>query len=158
MPRELSDELCTLIFEDRISNSLLTLYHDMPTTEMRIGYANEQIVRKGNKVENRSVETRIKYALKILRGFKEGDFTKGKNQPISADPKSPLYDPAWKAIVKKYAADVLELLAIRVFEVSVVFKTPEAEEADAAEEAPAEDDPAADAAGKVTEGKDENPL
>ena len=153
MPRELSDELCELVLEDRISNSQITLYHDMPTTEDRIGYANEQVVRKGNKVQNRTGETRIKYALKILKGFKEGDFTKGKNQPISADPQSPLYDPAWKAIIKKYAADILELLAIRVFEVSVAYNIPEPEEPEAAE-----DEPAADAAGKVTEGRDENPL
>jgi hypothetical protein len=159
MPRELSDERCELVLDDRISNSKITLYYEMPTTEDRIGYTNEQLVRRGNKVKNQTGETRIKYALKILKGFRDGDFTKGKSQPIASDPQSPHYDPAWKAIVKKYAADILELLAIRVFEVSVVFNTPEAEEPESEEDAAVEA-PAAEIGGAAPakEGKEEHPL
>jgi hypothetical protein len=141
MPRQLNNDPCEVTFLDRLSNSNITLSYRMPTTEERIKYANEQIVRKDGKIKNNAGETRIKYGLTILTGFKEGDFTKGENQPISADPKSPHYDPAWKTIIKQYASDIVSMLAVHVFEASVVSSVPDADDTDGGQEDKPETDP-----------------
>lgn len=127
MPRTLNDQRCEVTFFDRLSNSKITLYYRMPTTEERIAYANAQILRKDGKVKNNTGEARIKYGLAILTGFKDGDFEKGENQPLSADPKSPHYDPAWKTVIKQYASDIVSLLAVHVFDASVI-TVPDADE------------------------------
>jgi len=134
MPRELNDSPCEVTFLDRISNSKITLYYRMPDTEERIAYANAQIIRKGGKVINNQGEARIKYGLAILTGFRDGAFAKGKDQPLSANPQSPNYDPAWKAPVKRYASDIVALLAVHVFEASVVTHTPDAEDEEEVED------------------------
>jgi len=133
MPRTLNDQPCEVTFFDRISNSKITLHYRMPTTEERIAYANEQIIRKGGKIKNNAGEARIKFGMKILTGFKDGDFEKGENQPLSADTKSPNYDAAWKTIIKQYASDVVALLCVHVFEASVVTQTPDADDDDGEE-------------------------
>jgi hypothetical protein len=55
----------------------------------------------------------------ILTGIKDGDFEKGKNQPLSSDPNSPHYDPEWKSILQKHAPDIIEMLAVTVFDTSL---------------------------------------
>lgn len=128
MARQLSDRHSEITILDRLSTddagnpTEITLYYDMPTTEDRVGYANEQITRKGNQVINNLIPTRIKYGLKILRGFKEGAFCDDSGRPISSDPGSPNYNAAWKTLVKKYAADIVQLLAVHVFENSAAVK------------------------------------
>jgi hypothetical protein len=136
MGRILDDEPGILKLNDRISNSTLTLEYRMPTTAERATYSNALVTRRGNKFEYHYTETRVKYGLIILTGFADGDFYKTKEKPLSWKPESPDYDPKWKAIVKAKASDVLELLAIHVFELSVV-KTPDAAE----DEVPDEKDP-----------------
>jgi hypothetical protein len=133
MPRELSNERCEMEFEDRISNCTITFYYRIPDTDERVAYASEQIVRKGNKVENKTGETRLKYGLKILTGFKKGDFTVAR-KPFAWDPADPDYNPAWKTLVKAFASDLLAALAVMVFEVSAVAKQPEEEAPPAGEE------------------------
>jgi hypothetical protein len=125
MPRELNDERCEVTFDDRISNSKITLYYRMPTSEERIAYQNAQIIRQGNKVKNNVGEARQKYGLALLVGFKDGCFSKAKNQPLSSDPQSPHYDPEWKAYIKKYASDIINLLAVHAFDASVFTETNE---------------------------------
>ena len=153
MPRQLNDKPCEVTFQDRLSTdrdgnpSKITLYYHLPTTEDRIGYANAQIVRQGNTVKNNMGEARLKYGLKILAGFKDGDFEKDDRQPMSSDPASPNYDPGWKARIRQYASDIVSLLAIHVFDASVVTSEPDT---------PAEVD--SDAAKDGVEDRDENPL
>ena len=142
MPRLLNDQLCKVTFLDRISNSKLTMHYHMPSTADRIAYANEQIIRKDGKIKNNAGEVRIKYGLRILAGFDDGDFEKGNNQPLSWDPKSPHYDPAWKTIIKQYASDVVSMLAVHVFEASVMAHTPDDDEEN----------------GEVPEDKEKDPL
>lgn len=153
MSKPVADERCELIMADKISQTKIRTFYDLPTTEDRINYSNEQIVRKGGRVVNRTGETRIKYGLKIITGIEDyGD--KGKRVPVSSDLNSPNYNPAWKVFLRTYRADILSLLAVHVFEASVTTVDPEEEEAEAAEDAPA-----ADAGGKEgAEDKNENPL
>jgi hypothetical protein len=161
MPREMSNERCELEFDDKLGSPdahgkrTLTLYYRLPETDERVGYANEMFVRKGNKIENRNWETRLKYGLKILTGFKEGDFTIDK-KPYSWDPQSPIYNAGWKAIIKKYGSDLVSLLSMQVFEVSAMPKQPETDKEDLPKEEDGESEGEIPAAG--SEGKDKSPL
>ncbi|MDY7034561.1 MAG: hypothetical protein SV375_00135 [Thermodesulfobacteriota bacterium] len=119
MARELSEELNELKVQDNISNSSIVLYYRTPTTEENIQYTNESIVRRRNKITSRLGEARQKFGLKILEGFRAGDFTKkidGRSVPLASDPKSNEYDPEWKILIAKHAPDIIEILAIHAFE------------------------------------------
>jgi hypothetical protein len=126
MPRLLNNAPCSITFYDKISDSKITLFYRLPTTDERIKYANSGISRKGNKIESTIGENRIDYGEKILTGFKEGAFEKSPGVLLSSDPKSSNYDENWKTIVKNYAADVLAALAVFVFEGSLVADEPDA--------------------------------
>lgn len=123
MARRLGDELNEMRFQDNLSGTEIVLLYRMPTTKERVAYTNEAYQRKGRKMINRTVETRMKYGLKILGGFREGDFEKkmpdGKWGPIASDPASSDYFPGWKEHVETYASDLVEHLALRVFDMPV---------------------------------------
>ena len=123
MARRLGDELNEMRFQDNLSGTEIVLLYRMPTTKERVAYTNEAYQRKGRKIINRSVEIRMKYGMAILGGFREGDFEKkmpdGKWAPIAGDPASEHYFPEWKAHIEKYASDLVEHLALRVFDMPV---------------------------------------
>ena len=129
MPRLLNDKPCEVTFFDRISDSKITLFYRLPTTEERVGFANGLVTRRGNKIDTSMGQARLKYAGLILLGFKDGSFSTDKG-PLSSDEKSPHYDPAWKTFIRQYAQDVLQMLAIHVFEASVVTSEPDEAEED----------------------------
>lgn len=118
MPRRLSDDN-ELVIQDNISGTTIVLKHRLPTTKERTGYANNSFQRSRNKVKSRVNETRLNYGLKILTGFRDGDFEierDGKWVPIASESQSPNYVEDWKLQVKQYGADLVEVLAARVFE------------------------------------------
>lgn len=120
MPRILTSAPNTLDIRDRISDSTIRLYYRMPTTEEHSAFQNEGVQRKGRKVVTRFPQTRVKYGLKILTGFRAGDFCVpgdgGDPKPIASDPDHPDYLPEWKAMVEKLAGDIVQVLAAHVFE------------------------------------------
>jgi hypothetical protein len=124
MGRILNDKPCEVTFLDRISDSKITLTYRMPTTDERVAYANSLVTRRGTKVESGMGEARLKYGAKILLGFKDGSFETDKG-PLSCDQNSPNYDPAWKTFISKYAQDIIIMLAVHVFEASVVTSEPD---------------------------------
>ena len=126
MPRLLNDKPCEVTFFDRISDSKISLSYRLPTTEERVAYANSLVTRRGSKIDTSMGQARLKYAALILLGFKDGSFETDKG-PLSCDEKSPHYDPAWKTFIRQYAQDVLIMLAIHVFEASVVTSEPDDE-------------------------------
>lgn len=129
MARRLGDELNEMRFQDNLSGTEIVLLYRMPTTRERIAYTNESFQRKGRKLINRAVQTRMKFGLAILEGFREGDFEaqiSGEWKPIASDPGAENYNPTWKDHVEKYASDLIEYLAIRVFDMPV--QTPEEQE------------------------------
>ena len=134
MPRRLSDDLNTLDIIDNLSGCTLRLSYRMPTTSERVAYQNKAIRRRGNKIEVRSAEARLEAGLGILAGIREGDFERkdatGQYVSLSCDPNSPHYDANWKKIVGKYAPDVVEALAGRVFDGGVSIEDAEGDEAD----------------------------
>ncbi len=126
MPRLLNDKKpCEVTFFDRISDSKLTIFYRLPTTVERVGYTNSLATRRGNKIESNVGTARLKYGTAIMLGFKDGDFEKEEGKPMASDPKSPNYDPEWKTFVRQYAQDVIEMLAMHVFESSLVSDEPD---------------------------------
>lgn len=117
--RILSNEPCVVKCNDNIAGGFFTLKYHLPTTDERIQYTNSQVSRKGGKIESIMGNTRMDFGYRIFDGFADGDFGKDKNTPISSDPASPIYDPEWKEIVRKYSGDVIAWLAAHVFENSL---------------------------------------
>ncbi len=139
MARRLGGD-CELTIQDNVSNSEITLKYRVPEPDELIKYRNGQTQRKRNKIIDCSAENRQKWGAKILTGVGDGSFEKkvdGSWVPISSDPKSPNRDPEWKEQVKKQAPDLIETLAVYVFDASSMPIAPEenTEEAD-----PEEDD------------------
>lgn len=124
MPRRLTDEPNELRIHDNISGSEILLFYRMPTTAERAAYANEMFRRVGRKVKISVGEARQKHGLSILTGIREGDFeARGRNgecEPIASDPESGRFHPDWKEKVAAHASDLVELLAIRVFDAPAV--------------------------------------
>lgn len=119
MARILGAERNTLKVFDRISGTELEIYYREPTTEERAVYSNQTISRKGRKVKVQVGETRQKFGVRIMSGFRDGDFVApkdGKPVPIASDKDSPNYAENWKDLVLKHASDIIELLAAHVFE------------------------------------------
>lgn len=138
MPRRIGEEVNALEIHDNISNSDIVLHYRNPTTAERSGYANECIMRKRNRVEYRQAEARLKYGLKILTGFRAGDFERkpdGKWVPMSSEEGADNYFADWKEHLKKHAADLIMLLAAHVFDGSAEINDPD----DDNEDSPAED-------------------
>jgi len=119
MPRRLSDELNELWIEDNISGSRILLHYRMPTSKEAIRYTNELTQRKKNKIVIQFGETRQKLGAEILEGFRTGDFERmdgDRYVPMASDKTSEHYWPEWKEVIKQYAPDIIEALAIHVFE------------------------------------------
>lgn len=102
-------------FFDKISESDLTLFYRLPTVVERIKYSNEIYTRQNNKILL-NPEVRLEYALKIVTGIGENQFADTNNKPISSDNKNENFNPAWKSLLKESAAELLMVLAFRVFE------------------------------------------
>lgn len=118
MPRMLNDLPCEVTFRDNISNSEITLQYRLPTTAERVAYGNSAIIRRGKVTINNLGATRLKYGAAIITGFQEGAFATEKGV-LSPDPQSPHYDPDWKNKVMQFAPEIIQVLAMRVFENSL---------------------------------------
>lgn len=137
MARRLGDEPNELKIHDNISNSDIVLYFRTPTTAENVKYTNAIAQRKRNKIVSKLGETRQRFGAAILMGFREGDFEKKVGDsyvPIGSDETSKHYDTNWKALVMEKASDLVELLAVHVFEspAEVDDDEPEENEADEA--------------------------
>ncbi len=125
-----------LIIQDNISDSEIHLNYRMPGTKEIVSYRNGATKRVRNALVNRMGENRLEHGQKILTGFREGDFEKQVKEkwvPLASDPKSKNYDPEWKNIVSEQAADLIETLAVHVFDASSQVLAPVEDEADADE-------------------------
>lgn len=114
--RELgSSEKNKLTIKDARSGSEIELYYRNPTTTEIAGYQKSLVKKRGNKVIMNTHQTRLEFGLKVLTGFKEGDFgLDGK--PISSDTNSPAFRTDWKDVVATGAQDLILILARVVFE------------------------------------------
>lgn len=141
MARILGAEKNTLRLTDHISGSELELHYRLPDTRERVGYNNMFVRRQGNKVKMQATEARLKYGAKILLGFRAGDFADADGRPLASDPGEPGYREDWKDLVCAHAADIVEQLAIRVFDAPVSIGEDEDDDNDAADEEDNDEDP-----------------
>ncbi len=109
-----SDKTKLTVF-DAIGGGDVDLFYRMPTTKERTAYSSSLVKRKGNKIINKTGETRIRFGLDILTGVQDGYFSYG-GQPVSSDPNSPDYREDWKDLVEKTASDLISALSVTVFE------------------------------------------
>ncbi len=93
------------------------LYYRRPTTEEIISYNSRLFQKKNGKVINNVVPTRIEMGLRILTGLQDGVFTLN-GKPVSSDPNSPDYYPAWKDLLRQALSGTVANFAFRVFEVT----------------------------------------
>jgi hypothetical protein len=138
MARKLGETNNSVLIRDNLSETDVRLFYRIPTTAERVSYSNESFRRKGGKIINQAVETRLKYGLKIVTGIRDGDFERSVDNrwlPISSDPNHPDYAKDWKEFLEKYASDLVQLLSLRVFEASAqIAEEPEPEEPDNGED------------------------
>ncbi|MEN8134329.1 MAG: hypothetical protein ABFS18_02165 [Thermodesulfobacteriota bacterium] len=115
----------TAIFNDNIGGGQIHLYWRNPTTEERASYTNMSIQREGDELVVKKGEARQEYGLKILTGFRFGDFGQRvaaavggaeNEKSFSHEPDHPDYLENWKDLVLESGADLVELLAARVFD------------------------------------------
>jgi hypothetical protein len=128
MARRESSTKNLLLMQDNLSDSTLGLYYRTPTTKERQAYINKRSLRQGKKFIDNSAANRVDFGKRILTGLREGDFERAVDDgfvPFSTEEKSKNYFPEWKEWMEANCSDVLTMLAIRVFELSV---TPGTEE------------------------------
>jgi hypothetical protein len=106
---------------DSATGHEVELTHRLPTTSEEVEFQRKTFRRRERKsispedIAKNLAEIRIDFGLRIVTGFKEGDFgVDGK--PISSDPNSPLYWTEWKALLREKAPRILSALAVAVFE------------------------------------------
>jgi hypothetical protein len=124
----------SLIIDDSRSGTEIQLFYRNPLTEEEVAYQAALYRKHGKKVRLNSYEARLKYGLKILTGFREGDFGQD-GAPISADPASPYYRENWKDLLRDEAPDIVTTFAFAIFEgaradtgIDIGFGVDEAEE------------------------------
>lgn len=104
-----------MVINDARSGSEIELYYRNPTTQEEVEYQSKLFKRQGKKMLINAFSTRLEMGLKILTGFREGDFgIEGK--PISSDPQSQNYKENWKELLKENAADIITAFSFAVFE------------------------------------------
>lgn len=109
----------TLWIQDTVSGDKLGVKYRMPEPGELVSYRNGGTKRKGKRIVPCIGENRLKYGEKILTGVEDGSFERqkdGKWIPISSDPASEHYDPDWKPHVVEMAPDIIETLAVTIFD------------------------------------------
>ena len=104
-----------MTINDTRSGSEILVYYRNPTTEEEIAYQANLFRRKGKKMKIAAFNTRLRFGLKIINGFRDGDFGLA-GKPISSDPVSPNYREDWKSLISSQAPDILNAFAFAVFE------------------------------------------
>jgi hypothetical protein len=105
----------TIRVQDAISGSEIELYYRTPTTKEMVEYQRLLVKRVQGKTIYDAVNARLTMGLKILTGFREGDFG-FDGKPISSDPASPNYREDWKELLAESASDIITAFAFAVFE------------------------------------------
>jgi len=103
-----------ITINDTRSGTQIELTYRNPTTQEEIDYQAKAYRRKGKKFYV-NTGVKIKSALDILTGFREGDFGIDGKQ-ISSDPGSAHYCPEWKDLLLQCASHILIAFASAIFE------------------------------------------
>jgi len=101
--------------KDNISGSEIELSYRIPTPSELQQFYSSSIKRRGGKTISNAVEARLRFALNIITGFRDGDFGKD-GKPISSNPESDNYYSGWKKLLEEKAADILDAFVFTTFE------------------------------------------
>ena len=119
---------------DSATGQEVELSHRLPTAPEEVEFQQRTFRRRNKKnispedIARNLAEIRVDFGMRIVTGFKEGDFgVDGK--PISSDPGSTNFYPEWKNLLRDMAPRIVSALAVGVFEGGRV-QTPEEEEGD----------------------------
>jgi hypothetical protein len=103
-----------LAIQDPVSGTVINLHYRRPTSEERVAYQLSAFRLEGGERRFCLGETRLKFGLEILTGFKAGDFIiTGEGEEIPLDPAR---HPDWKERLAGEAADLISYLGQQVFE------------------------------------------
>jgi hypothetical protein len=114
MARILGDQGHTLMIQDPVSGSVITLHYRRPNSEERVAYQLSAFRLENGERRFCLGETRLKFGLEILTGFGAGDFVipeEGGETPLD-----PGRHPDWKGRLAEDAPDLVSYLAQQVFE------------------------------------------
>lgn len=109
----------------------ILLFYRTPTPEEQAAYQARMVKRQGKKMILNVYPTRLDFGLKVLTGFRTGDFG-FEGKPISSDPADAGYREDWKEIVRKGAHDIVTTMGRVVFENTSVDESAEIELEEAA--------------------------
>src|SRR3990172_4138175 len=119
---------------DSATGQEVELLHRLPTTSEEVEFQQRTFRRRDKKsispedIARNLAEIRVDFGLRIVTGFKDGDFgVDGKS--ISSDPGSNNFYPEWNNLLRDKAPRIISALAVAVFEGGRV-QTPEEEEGD----------------------------
>lgn len=106
---------------DSISGDEITLYFRTPSNSERQRYFADLWGRDGDNIKDNSQEARLNYGAEILMGIEDDEFgfkdADEKIKPFSSDPENKKnYRADWKELIKEHAPELVEFLALRVFE------------------------------------------
>ena len=120
---------------DSATGQEVELTHRLPTTSEEVEFQRRTFRRRDRRnispedIARNLAEIRVEFGLKVLTGFKEGDFgVDGK--PISSDPESSNFYPEWKNLLREKAPRIVSALAVAVFEGGRVQSPDEEEDED----------------------------
>ncbi|MEW5722891.1 MAG: hypothetical protein AB1896_07270 [Thermodesulfobacteriota bacterium] len=142
MPRVIGKGVTNTIgIFDGISGETITFYYRTPTTQERVKYQARSLQVKGKKVKTvglNQAETRQHFGAEIITGVKKGDILyqdeSGQDIPLTAE------TPGWKEKLIAFAPELVEAVALQVFEgtyaVEAESDLAEDNEDEAGEEAP----------------------
>lgn len=139
MARRLGADKNEMTIQDTISDSLIVFYYRLPSNRERILYHQSLINTRGARVRIKSFETRLKFGMQIITGFRDGDFEiqrDGKWISISSDPNSSNFFPDWRSFIEENAPDLVVALATAVFEGATAVPEEEEEEGEIDESVP----------------------
>ena len=101
---------------DGISGDVHEFFYRTPTLTEREAYEKAPVKRKGRKIVfEKMLPRRVKFAKRIVTGFKKGTFG-ADGKPFSSDPDDPDYRPDWLALIEKMAPECLAAVAQVAFE------------------------------------------
>jgi hypothetical protein len=108
---------------DPQTGDMIILYYRAPTAEEMVSYFAGM---NRDKYQEELAKKRIDFALDqgIITGFEEGGFEKENGEgtfiKFSSEEGKGNYDPDWRELLKKGAADILTVFSTQVFEVSLL--------------------------------------
>jgi len=115
MARDLSVQINTVKIKDGSSGDEHEMYYRRPTVAEKAAYDASMFQRKGKKIINNTFQTRLKFGLMVVTGFKKGTFLIG-GEAFSSESGDPDYREDWKTQLEAGAFDVIAAVGGVAFE------------------------------------------